>query len=141
MKSVITVNSMLCGVKRLSTNKRFLSTTLTWNNNSSNYSNSVDSIYLPHVARSPISYAMTLYERTCNYLNKCIGDRVSSMNTSASASLQEDVEEVGTVTNSALQEPSIYLSSTRKKRRSKMNKHKLKKRRKLLRMNTKQSRA
>lgn len=34
----------------------------------------------------------------------------------------------------------IYLSSTMKKRSTKMNKHKLKKRRKLLRMNTKVSR-
>ena len=37
-------------------------------------------------------------------------------------------------------ENSIYLSSTMKKRRTKMNKHKLKKRRKLLKMNTKASR-
>jgi hypothetical protein len=35
---------------------------------------------------------------------------------------------------------SIFLSSTMKKRRTKMNKHKLKKRRKLLKMNTKASR-
>lgn len=35
----------------------------------------------------------------------------------------------------------VWLSSTMKKRRTKMNKHKLKKRRKLLRMNSKQSRA
>ena len=42
--------------------------------------------------------------------------------------------------SSEVNQDAIWLSSTMKKRRMKMNKHKLKKRRKLLRMNTKQSR-
>ena len=53
--------------------------------------------------------------------------------------VREMLEEVG-VEQCGVVEASLWRSSTVKKRKMKMNKHKLKKRRKLLRMNTKQSR-
>ena len=56
---------------------------------------------------------------------------------------KEDVfwRSVGSTLKNSLFEESTLLSSTMKKRKMAMNKHKLKKRRKSLRMNTKRSRA
>ena len=60
-----------------------------------------------------------------------------------STATREDVfwRSIGSTLKNSLFEESILLGSTMKKRKMAMNKHKLKKRRKSLRMNTKRSRA
>lgn len=133
MLSILKPQYFMKKINRFTNRQNFFSC-LSYENHNSFVVNSPSSIYINLVSEISNRYVNPVTELATRLLSLSFGKLINDFKNSLFVTQSSVVDDL------TLDDDSIWSTSTLKRRRSKMNKHKLRKRRKLLQKNTKISR-